>query len=1210
MFHNSMSIETLSPKTKAAASAGTKSVLGIKGKLFFAFFGMATLTMVASGVAWYAFATIDASVEHVTDSLPRMAASLRLAERAAEIAATAPALIASVRQEDRQREKAGLDRKAKELAGLTPALRTAGISDQSVTALNRTEEEITAKLRELDAAVEQRLAAKTRKEMAISGLAAAHAKFLENLESLVDDATFELVLAGEAMSAQSQPAVTKPIDVDVDALYVLLALRAEGNLAVGVLTEAAGVLDGSALQPLRERFIAAVGHLDRLLARLPETATSRGAGDDTEALLAFGGGERSIFDARRDELHQGTTAQQALEASGTLALRLGNEVAALVTAAQRASDAAAIRSAEAIRTGKVLLLIIAALSIIGGSVIMLQYVEPRVVRPIKSITDAMAALAAGNTTVAIPGRERRDEIGQMAEALAIFRDTAVEIDEKNLREIAAARQRLIDAIESSSEGFALFDNEDRLVLCNSHFRDLYPGLAEVIVPGVPFGTIARAAVERCVHRGPGTSAEDWLERRVAQHQSPSDPTLQRQRDGRWIQINERRTQDGGTVGVYMDVSEIKRTEQELLATQARLTYLLTASPSLICSFQVGGRNAPTFISENVRDLLGYEPSEYLAGPEFWLEHVHPDDRDRVLSEFSRLLATGRNIVEYRFRRKDGSYRWVRDEQRLVRNERGEPLEVVESWSDVTERKTAEAAVAAAQARLDHLLAHTPAVIYSLAATGNYAPTFVSANIRRLLGYEPDEFLVHSDFWRNCVHPDDLPRVAEEFPRVFQVGHHTYEYRLRRHDGTYCWMSDQLHLICDADGTPIEVIGAWSDISARKLAEEARHETEQRLVDAIESIGEGFAFYDAEDRLRLCNARYREMLHAGGKEVTVGMSFESILQQVVADGRIRDADAVGAPVWIEERLARHRNPGAPIMQRRSDGRWVQVSERRIIGGGTVAVYSDLTELKENEERAVQAHRLILESLQYASRIQSAMLPTRQTLAAATRDYFLIWEPRDIVGGDFFWFHRTSRGYYIIVGDCTGHGVPGAFMTLIACGLLDRHLHALEDPPPSLLLSTIDRDLRTMLGQDRGLKGETDDGFDAGVCFVSDAERRLVFAGAHLSLWRAHDGELDEIKGDRIGIGNRRMPEEARFRDISLDLADDEAFYLATDGLIEQIGGKRHRAFGRKRFVDVVTQCRGRSMTEQRDALRAALANHQGAERRRDDVTVLGFVALGG
>jgi PAS domain S-box-containing protein len=271
-------------------------------------------------------------------------------------------------------------------------------------------------------------------------------------------------------------------------------------------------------------------------------------------------------------------------------------------------------------------------------------------------------------------------------------DGAVPAAGRSLDEAGVAKRKLVEAIESSSEGFALFDADDRLALCNEHFRDFHPGLSDVIVPGASFEAIARAAAESCIVRAEGVTVEAWLAERLAHFRAPRGPILQQRVDGRWVQINERKTNDGGVVAVYTDVTDIKRAEQVVLTTQGRLTYLLTASPSMICSFEVGGRNAPTFISENVRELLGYEPADYLAGPEFWLDRLHPDDRDRVLSEFPRLIEQGHNVIEYRFRRADGTYRWVRDEQRLLRDPDGQPVEVVESWSDITEHKESELAL--------------------------------------------------------------------------------------------------------------------------------------------------------------------------------------------------------------------------------------------------------------------------------------------------------------------------------------------------------------------------------------------------------------------------------------------------------------------------------------------------------------------------------------
>ena len=157
-------------------------------------------------------------------------------------------------------------------------------------------------------------------------------------------------------------------------------------------------------------------------------------------------------------------------------------------------------------------------------------------------------------------------------------------------------------------------------------------------------------------------------------------------------------------------------------------------------------------------MFGYAPSEYLEDPSFWRERVHPDDLARVEETISKFFQNGVHAVEYRFRRKDGSYCWVNDEQHLIRGADGKPLEIVGSWSDITARKAAEQAKAAAQARLSQLLASSPAVIYSYKATGDFAPTFVSQNIRDWLGYEPREYLENADFWRRCVHPDDLAAV--------------------------------------------------------------------------------------------------------------------------------------------------------------------------------------------------------------------------------------------------------------------------------------------------------------------------------------------------------------------------------------------------------------------------------------------------------------------
>ena len=230
----------------------------------------------------------------------------------------------------------------------------------------------------------------------------------------------------------------------------------------------------------------------------------------------------------------------------------------------------------------------ALLSLLSSVLIIWLYVDRNLLARLAGLSQSMLAIAGGNLRATLPGAGR-DEIGRMAEALRLFRDTAIEVEEKNLREIAEARQRLIDAIESISEGFALYDVEDRLVLCNGRYREiLYPGIADAVVPGARFETIIRKAVQRGLIEDAKGREEQWIAERLAAHRDPNVTLIQRRMPDRWIQVNERRITGGGTVAIYTDISELKRHEAEIeiardeamAATQAKSKFLASMSHEL------------------------------------------------------------------------------------------------------------------------------------------------------------------------------------------------------------------------------------------------------------------------------------------------------------------------------------------------------------------------------------------------------------------------------------------------------------------------------------------------------------------------------------------------------------------------------------------------------------------------------------------------------
>jgi len=401
-------------------------------------------------------------------------------------------------------------------------------------------------------------------EQRTAELKAVHDAFLLTLSPMIDDAVFDLVLSTEDVTKKGTAAIRELIDVGANALHVLLTVRAEGNLAAGLLSESAGTTDPSLLLPLRERFVAAEGQIERMLQQLPASIDGQALRESMTTLIELGRGNDGIFALRRNELQQAVAAEKALETSLNLAVRLGDKVAELVASASVEGKTAATGSEQAIQTGKLWMILFTASSLLGALWVVFYYVGPRIVRPLDNITKAMSDLAAGDTSVDIPGRDRDDELGRMAQALGVFRDTAIEVQKSNLKEIHDTRRRLSDAIESISEAFSLYDPEDRLVICNGKYRTLlYPEIAEEISPGMTFEAIVRRAAERGYIKDAEGRIEDWLTERMARHREPGGPHVQQRDDGRWIMVSERKTDEGGIVAVYSDISELKQREAEL-----------------------------------------------------------------------------------------------------------------------------------------------------------------------------------------------------------------------------------------------------------------------------------------------------------------------------------------------------------------------------------------------------------------------------------------------------------------------------------------------------------------------------------------------------------------------------------------------------------------------------------------------------------------------
>ncbi|OAS22034.1 serine/threonine protein phosphatase [Methylobacterium platani] len=305
-------------------------------------------------------------------------------------------------------------------------------------------------------------------------------------------------------------------------------------------------------------------------------------------------------------------------------------------------------------------------------------------------------------------------------------------------------------------------------------------------------------------------------------------------------------------------------------------------------------------------------------------------------------------------------------------------------------------------------------------------------------------------------------------------------------------------------------------------------------------------------------------------------------------------------WVTVDLAGHRRPSREIAD-------VSAAFNRMVEGlrsGDEARHL-LAELERAHARLAEANGLVMESLHYARRIQRAVLPGPGSLRESGLEVAVLWEPLHVVGGDYFWIEEIDGLRIVVVADCTGHGVPGAFLTLIVATALDRILHDRGLRRPDAILAALDGTVRARLRQDREESDLSDEGLDCGICVLDRAAGTLDFAGAGLALTVLSADGVARIKGRRHGLGYRPTGREEPFSTVSLPLGDGATYYLMTDGVSDQMGGTPRRLLGYRAVAEILARHRGLPLDGQMAALEAALAAHRGAEPRRDDMTLVAF-----
>ena len=278
--------------------------------------------------------------------------------------------------------------------------------------------------------------------------------------------------------------------------------------------------------------------------------------------------------------------------------------------------------------------------------------------------------------------------------------------------------------------------------------------------------------------------------------------------------------------------EIERgqSEKALQDSESRLNFLVSSSPVTIYTSEVTPPFAATYVSPNVKRLIGYEPEQFTNNSDFWSERIHPEDKQQVFDNLPQLFERAIHQNEYRFRKQDGSYIWMIDEMRLIENSAGQPSEIIGYWADISDRKVTEQALELNQERLRRGQAFANIGTWDWDITTG--DLFWSERIAPLFGYAEGELETSYENFINAIHPDDRQAVSDAITAcVEQDAAYDIEHRVQWPDGTVRWLQERGAVVRNAEGKPLHMLGVVQDIHYRKEAELALLEREHQLRDA-------------------------------------------------------------------------------------------------------------------------------------------------------------------------------------------------------------------------------------------------------------------------------------------------------------------------------------------------------------------------------------------
>lgn len=584
------------------------------------------------------------------------------------------------------------------------------------------------------------------------------------------------------------------------------------------------------------------------------------------------------------------------------------------------------------------------------------------------------------------------------------------------------------------------------------------------------------------------------------------------------------------------------------------------------------------------DLLDKSPGDILIG-----DHTQEETLLRIRQKANDLLPWKEEILVYH---KEGHELWLEVSSTPVLDDSGTLIKHVEIINDVTQKVLNEKALE----RLSLVASETENVILILDAEGNLE--WVNDSFERLNNLTMKELIAErGKNIRTISNNDKMGEILDACSTSKKPI--KYDSLNITNEGTRVWESSTLTPIFNNEGHLTNFIIIDADITQLKNAQaeiENKNAELERLSIVAQKMNEAVVITDADGKIEYYNEGLVRNSGFGANEFAEFMSKHTHLHMITSR------------TDIPEVIAGFRSNPEPFFydspHDRKDGTqmWTTASLSPVYSDSgelskIIVVYTDINERKLFVDQLSEKNREILDSINYAKRLQEAILPSEEFIADCFDDAFIFYKPKAIVAGDFYWMQKAENTILFAAADCTGHGVPGAMVSVVCHNALNRAVREHKLLQPSLIL---DKTKDIVIEQFTRNNNEVSDGMDIALCTLTG--NILQYSGANNPLWIIRNDEILEFTASKQPIGKYTV--QHPFDNHKIELRKGDQIYIFSDGFADQFGGTKGKKFKRSNLKKLLLNICGKSMLEQKVHLKNAFEDWRGDLEQIDDVCIMG------